>query len=262
VLAVAHELGLRDVFRVNGPAGIAACAFGTETIPPVAKVVGPGSPAVTAAQIQVQAYGCATAVLFGPSESLVIADDSADVALLAADLLTEAEHGDDSAALLVTGSEELANAVAGEVERQLAELPEWRRTFAETALAQFGGVLLVEDLDEACGFANEFAPEHLQLAVREPQELVTKILHAGEILLGQTPFAAANYLIGVPNTLPTGGYARLWSGVTARTFTKTSSIARTSGDALAQLSPGIAELARHEGFPAHEAAIRARGAQS
>jgi histidinol dehydrogenase len=258
VLAVAHELGLTEVYRVNGPAGIAACAFGTETIPRVAKVVGPGSPAVTAAQVQVQAYGCAAAMLFGPSESLVIADDSADVRLLAADVLTEAEHGDDSAALLVTPSAELAEAVCGELERRLDALPDWRRRFAEGALTQFGGVLLVDDLEEACAFANEYAPEHLQLAVREPRELLTRLDHAGEILLDQTPFAAANYLIGVPNTLPTGGYARVWSGVTARTFTKVSSVASVSADALANLAPGIAELAANEGFPAHEAAIRAR----
>jgi histidinol dehydrogenase len=258
VLAVAHELGLGEIYRVNGPAGIAACAFGTETVPRVAKIVGPGSPAVTAAQVQVQAYGCAAAMLFGPSESLVIADDSADVRLLAADVLTEAEHGEDSAALLVTPSEELAEAVTVELERGLVALPDWRRRFAETVLSQFGGILLVEDLDEGCAFANEYAPEHLQLAVREPRELLPRLHHAGEILLGQTPFAAANYLVGIPNTLPTGGYARVWSGVTARTFTKVSSIASLSADALAQLAPGITELAAHEGFPAHAAAIRAR----
>jgi len=259
VLAVAHELGLQQVFRVNGPAGIAACAFGTETIPAVLKVVGPGSPAVTSAQIQVQAYGCATAMLFGPSESLIIADDSADVSLLAADLINEAEHGDDSAALLVTQSESLVTQVDAEVERQLPSLPAWRRSYAEAALSHYGGAVLVTDLDEAFDFANEYAPEHLQLAVRDPEDVVARIQHAGEILLGQTPFAAANYLLGVPNTLPTGGYARVSSGVTARTFVKSSSVARASGEALARLAPGVAALARHEEFPAHEAAIRVRG---
>jgi histidinol dehydrogenase len=259
VLAVAGELGLRQVFRVNGPAGIAACAFGTETIPRVVKVVGPGSPAVTAAQILVQAYGCSTVMLFGPSESLIIADDTAELSLLAADLINEAEHGDDSAALVVTSSEQLVAAVDAEVERQLADLPEWRRTFAEASLSRYGGAVLVRDLNEACDFANAYAPEHLQLAVRDPDDLLTRIEHAGEILLGQTPFAAANYLLGVPNTLPTGGYARLSSGVTSRTFFKASSVARASGEALALLAPGVKALARHEGFPAHEAAIRARG---
>jgi histidinol dehydrogenase len=262
VLVVARELGLTNVFRVNGPAGVAALAFGTETIPKVVKIVGPGSPAVTSAQVQLQAYGCATEMLFGPSESLVIADEAADPALLAADLLNEAEHGEDSVAVLVTASEGLAAAVSGEVERQLEALPEPRRRFASAALSRTGGVLLVDDLAEACDFANEFAPEHLQLAVTEPEALLPRLEHAGEILLGDTPFAAANYLIGVPNTLPTGRYARLTSGVTARTFLKTSSVARTSRAALAGLAQGVVALATHEGFPAHAAAVRARGLAS
>jgi histidinol dehydrogenase len=260
VLAVAGELCLRQVFRVNGPAGIAACAFGTETIPRVVRVVGPGSPAVAAAQIQVQAYGCSTSMLFGPSESLVIADGSADVGLLAADLLNEAEHGPDSAALLVTPSPELVEAVEREITRQLDVLPEPRRGYAAAALAGYGGALLVADLEEACAFANEYAPEHLQIATREPEELLPRIDHAGEILIGQAPFAAANYLIGVPNTLPTGGYARVTSGVTARTFVKASSTCRITSQALAALAPGLVVLAEHEGFPAHAAAIRARTA--
>ncbi len=259
VLVVAEELGLSDVFRVNGPAGIAAVAFGTETIPRVSRVVGPGSPAVTAAQIQVQAYGCSTVMLFGPSESLSIADDSADPAVLAADYLNEAEHGLDSAAILLTDSEELLGAVEQEVERQLAELPDWRREFAEAAISRFGGAILVRDLEEAVTFANEYAPEHALIATRDPEAVATRLDHAGEILLGNTPFAAANFAIGVPATLPTGGFARVSSGVTARTFVKTSSVARTSLEALAGMAPGIVALAEHEGFPAHAAAMRIRG---
>jgi histidinol dehydrogenase len=214
---------------------------------------------VTSAQVQVQAYGCATAMLFGPSESLVIADDTADPTILAADVLNEAEHGDDSVALLVTASDSLVASVAREVDRQLDGLPEPRRGYAAAAISRLGGVMLVRDDDEACAFANEFAPEHLLLAVRDPEALLPKLDHAGEILLGDTPFSAANYLIGVPNTLPTGRYARLASGITARAFVKTSSIARTSPAALAELSSGIVALAEHEGFPAHAAAIRVRG---
>jgi histidinol dehydrogenase len=258
VLAVASELGLEHVYRVNGPAGIAACAFGTETIPRVGKIVGPGSPAVTATQVQVQAHGCATAMLFGPSESLVIADDSADPVVLAADILNEAEHGADSAALLVTSSERLVDEVAREIDRQLEALPEPRRGYAAAAVSDLGGALFVADLREACAFANAYAPEHLQLVTRDPESLLPELDHAGEILLGPTPFAAANYLLGVPNTLPTGGYARLTSGVTARTFLKTSSIAEASADALARLEPGVVSLAEHEGFPAHAAAMRLR----
>jgi histidinol dehydrogenase len=259
VLVVAAELGIGNVFRANGPAGIAALAFGTESFPRVRRVVGPGSPAVTAAQILVQAYGCSTVMLFGPSESLVIADDSADPVLVAADVLNEAEHGADSAALLVTPSAELLATVELEIERQLETLPAWRREFAEAAISRFGGAILVGNLDEACAFANEYAPEHLQVVTRDPEALLSKLDHAGEILLGPTPFSAANYVLGIPATLPTGGFARVSSGVTARTFLKTSSIGRLSPEALARLAPAIVALAEHEGFPAHAAAIRIRG---
>jgi histidinol dehydrogenase len=257
VLFVAGELGLTDVFRANGPAGIAALAFGTETIPRVARVVGPGSPAVVAAQVQVQLAGCSTVLLFGPSESLIVADETADSLLLAADLVTEAEHGADSATLLVTPSESLVDAVATEVEDALGELPEPRRSWAEEALAR-GGAVLVSDLEEAVAFSNEYAPEHLQLAVRDPEALAPSVEHAGEILLGQLPFAAANYLVGVPNTLPTGGFARVSSGVTARTFLKTSSTASVTGPALERLAESSAVLAEHEGFAAHSRALQLR----
>jgi histidinol dehydrogenase len=222
-------------------------------------VVGPGSPAVTATQIQVQALGCRTVMLFGPSESLVIADESADPRLLAADLINEAEHGDDSAALLVTPSEALLAAVEDEVDSQLERLPEPRRGFAASALSRYGGAVLVSDLAEACAFANEYAPEHLQVVTENPEALLPELDHAGEILLGATPFAVANYVLGIPATLPTGGFAKLSSGVTARTFMKTTSIGRTSPDALARLAPAVIALAEHEGFPAHANAIRVRG---
>jgi histidinol dehydrogenase len=259
VLVVASELGLTEVFRANGPAGIAALAFGTETIPRVRKVVGPGSPAVTAAQLQVQAYGCSTTMLFGPSESMVIADESADPGILAADLLNEAEHGPDSAAILVTASEHLLESLSAELDRQLAALPEPRRAYAAVALSDLGGAVLVSDLDEACAFANEYAPEHLQLVTADPDALLSRLDHAGEILLGPTPFSLANYVLGVPATLPTSGFARVSSGVTARTFVKTSSIGQVSPAALARLAPAVVALAEHEGFPAHAASIRARG---
>jgi len=258
VLVVAEELGLEDIYRVNGPAGIAAAAFGTASIPRVSRVVGPGSPAVAAAQIAVQAHGCSTVMLFGPSESVIVADDSADPRVLAADLLNEAEHGPDSASLLLTPSEELAERVSKEVERQLDLLPEWRRTFAESSISRFGGAFLVKDLSEAAAFVNEYAPEHLQLVTRDPEALLSEVEHAGEVLLGDTPFAAANFVLGVPATLPTGGFARVSSGVTARTFLKTSSVGQVSREALSRLAPAIITLAEHEGFPAHANAIRER----
>jgi histidinol dehydrogenase len=259
VLFVAGELGLTNIFRANGPAGIAALAFGTESFPRVGRVVGPGSPAVVATQVQVQLYGCSTVLLFGPSESLIVADASADPLLLAADFLTEAEHGPDSACLLVTPAESLVDAVAREVEDALEGLPQRRQAWARKALAR-GGAVLVSSLDEAVAFSNEYAPEHLQLAVRDPAALARQVEHAGEILLGQLPFAAANYLVGVPNTLPTGGFARVSSGVTARAFLKTSSTASVTGLALERLAESTVVLAEHEGFPAHSRALQLRAA--
>ena len=261
VLCVARELGIKRVFRANGPAGIAALAFGTETFPRVRKVVGPGSPPVQAAQIQCQLFGCHTQMLCGPSESLILADDSADVRLLAADLLNEAEHGPDSSSVLVTDSEQLVEAVQEEISRQLSDLPQPRRSYAEVALGQNGGCVITADLDEAIEVANEYAPEHMQLVVDPAIEdaTVARLDHAGELLLGQnTPISAGNYMIGVPATLPTGGFARVTSGITAETFLKRMSIAKADRRALDEMIPAIIALADHEGFPAHAAAARAR----
>jgi histidinol dehydrogenase len=259
VLCAARELDLTRVFRANGPAGVAALAFGTETIPQVRKVIGPGSPPVAIAQIEVQRYGCHTQMLLGPSESVIIADDSADPRLLAADLLNEAEHGPDSSSVLVTDSASLLAAAQEEIARQLAELPEPRRGYATIALGTNGGAVLVRDLDEAIEVANAYAPEHMQIVARAEERVLDGIEHAGEILLGQsTPIAAANYVLGVPAALPTGTFARVTGGVTAETFLKKASIAKASPEALERLSAGVVALAEHEGFPAHAAAVRAR----
>jgi histidinol dehydrogenase len=259
VLVVAHELGLRNVFRANGPAGVAALAFGTETIPQVLKVLGPGSPPVAAAQIEIQRYGTVSFMILGPSESLVIADRSADVRVLAADLLNEAEHGSDSASLLVTADEELLARVQAEVATQLAALPEPRRGYAASAIGEVGGAIIVRDLDEAADFANLYAPEHLLVTTVDDEAVLAKLEHAGEILLGRwTPFSSANYTLGVPASLPTGRYARVSSGITARSFVKTASIARASQSAFEAIAPSVLALAEHEGFPAHAAAVRVR----
>lgn len=259
-LAVARELGIARVFRANGPAGIAALAFGTETVPRVMKIVGPGSPAVTAAQVLAQRYGVATQMLCGPSESLLIADGSADPWRLAIDLLNEAEHGTDSAATLVTDSQALAEAVDAAVARQIVELPEVRRAAARAVLSDLGGVVLVGSMDEAVAFANAYAAEHVQIATRNPEATLEGLRYAGEALLGQdTPIGASSYTIGIPATLPTGGYARLNGGVTARTFLTSTSTARLSPAALTELAGPTLALADHEGFPAHANAFRLRG---
>ncbi len=261
VLVAAHELGIREVFRANGPAGVAALAFGTESFPKVRKVLGPGSPPVACAQLEVQRDGCATQLLLGPSESLVLADASADPRLLAADLLNEAEHGSDSASVLVTDSRELLAAAQREVARQLAALPAQRRAYASAALGANGGAVLVHDLDEGVEVANEYAPEHMMVVVRnDAVDRVLGALHnAGEILVGQwTPVSAANFLIGCPAALPTGGFAKVSGGVTADTFRKRTAIAHADRDALQRMSGSILAFTAHEGFPAHEAAILVR----
>jgi len=259
VLCVARELGITDVFRANGPAGVAALAFGTESIPKVRKVVGPGSPPVAAAQVICQAYGCHSQMLLGPSESLVVADDSADVRLLAADLLIEAEHGDDSATLLVTPSSDLVTAVEEEITLQIAELPEPRRSYAAASLGRNGGAVIVESVAEAIVVANLYAPEHMQLVVEDEDAALADVEHAGEVLLGQhTPFSLANYVVGIPAALPTGRFARVTEGITAKTFMKNVSIAKADKQALTELGPSVIALADHEDFPAHAAAIRLR----
>jgi histidinol dehydrogenase len=261
VLVVAAELGIREVFRCNGPAGVAALAFGTESVPRVRKIVGPGSPAVTCAQVEVQRYGTVTNMLLGPSESLIIADDSADPRLLAADLLNEAEHGPDSASVLVTDSEPLLAAAQQAVAAQLAALPQPRQGYAATALGVNGGAILVRDLPEAAEVANAYAPEHMQIAVRgtDEDELLARLHNAGEILIGQyTTISAANFIIGCPASLPTSGFAAVSSGVTADVFRKRTAVARADRRALTRMSESIIAFTGHEGFPAHEAAVRIR----
>jgi histidinol dehydrogenase len=200
-------------------------------------------------------------MLLGPSESLIIADETADVDLLAADLLNEAEHGADSASLLVTSSEDLLGVVQIALSDRLRDLPEPRRSYAVAALGENGGCVLTSGFEESVAFANAYAPEHLQLAIAAAREeaALAQLQHAGEILIGQyTPISAANYAVGIPAALPTGGYARVTSGITVEAFLKRTSIARADAAALRAMAPTAITLAGHEGFPAHAAAIRAR----
>jgi histidinol dehydrogenase len=261
VLVVCRKLGIDNVFRVNGPAGVAALGFGTESIPQVRKIVGPGSPPVACAQVEMQRYGVATMMILGPTESLVIADDSADARYVAADLLNEAEHGTDSTVLLVTASDKLRDAVDRELERQLAALPAARAEAARSALGSNGGCVIVADLGAAAEVANRWAPEHLQVAVdpASEQELVDRLVNAGEILVGQdTLFCAANFVIGCPASLPTGGFAHVSSGITADAFLKRTAVARADATARRRMTPTIVAMSNHEGFPAHASAAQIR----
>ena len=265
VLVVCRKLGITDVFRVNGPAGLAALGFGTESIPRVRKIVGPGSPAVTCAQVEMQRHGVATMMVLGPTESLVIADASADPVRLAADLLIEAEHGTDSSVVLVATSADVAAATDAALAGQLADLPAERAEAARASLGPNGGCVLVADLDEAVAVANRYAPEHLQVAVADDDvdAVVDGLVNAGEILIGQhTPFSAANFVIGCPASLPTSGFAEVSSGITVEAFLKRTAVARADAAALVRMSPSIVALADHEGFPAHAAAIVGRLARS
>jgi histidinol dehydrogenase len=208
-----------------------------------------------------QRHGLATMMLLGPTESLVIADDSADPTLLAADLLIEAEHGTDSTVVLLTDSSTFADAVDAALDAQLAELDPVRATAARSSLGPNGGCVLVDSLDAAVAIANEFAPEHLQVVVADAlvDDVVDQLINAGEILIGQhTPFSAANFVIGCPASLPTSGFAHVSSGITADTFLKRTAIARADAGALARMTPSVLALADHEGFPAHGDALRLR----
>ncbi len=256
VLVACDLLGVRSIVRCNGVAGIAALAVGTESIPPAPAIVGPGNPYVVATQLAAQAVGVRMLALLGPTEAMVLADETADPRRLALDLVNEAEHGTDSAAVLITDSEAIATEVVAGVTACLRRLPEERARFARAALTEFGGVVCVPSMGAAIDFVNAYAPEHLQIATRDPLETLRAIRHAGEVLLGQdTPFAAGNYAIGVPAALPTGGSARVGSGVTVLSFLKTSSIAQLDATGLAKVRPIVEQLGTYEGFPAHVMAV-------
>jgi histidinol dehydrogenase len=257
-LFAASRCGIREVYRIGGVQAVAALAYGTESIRPVAKIVGPGNQYVTAAKRLL--FGVVDVGLpAGPSESLVLADDTTDPRLAALDMLIEAEHGPDSQALLVTASRRIAEAVAGHLVRLAAELPEPRRSYVEGVFAGYGAIVLTRSMEQAAEVANAVAPEHLQIATAEPFDLLGMVTNAGEILLGQhTPFSLANYTIGANAVLPTGGAARTWSALSTRDFLKWSSVAYATSRGCRSLSGTAITLADYEGFPAHAKALRER----
>jgi histidinol dehydrogenase len=250
-LFAARLSGIDTVYRVGGAQAIAALAYGTESIPRVEKIVGPGNRYVTLAKRLV--YGQVDPGLpAGPSESIVLCDDSADPEVAARELLVEAEHGPDSAALLVTDSPELADAVERRIPDLAGALPDWRRGFVESVLGGYGGIVVAPSLDDAIAFSNEYAPEHLHVIAREPFEVLTRLTHAGEVLLGENAsIAFGNYAIGLNAILPTGGFARGYSCVGVADFMKRSSFAHVTAEGVPNLSRTAVTLARYEGFPAH-----------
>lgn len=257
-LVAAEICGVSDIYVVGGMQSIAALAHGTETIPRVDKVIGPGSSYVSAAKRLL--YGTLDVGLpAGPSESIILTDEHADPRLAALDLLVEAEHGPDSAAILVTHSRDVAEAVLDALPGYITELPRWRQDFVNNVLANYGGIMLTESLDESIAFVNDYAPEHLEVITQEPFVTLNRIRNAGEILLGPlTPIPTANYCLGLNAILPTGGFARTFSSVSVWDFLKRSGIGYLSREGYEQLQATTATLADYEGFPAHALAIRKR----
>ena len=249
VAAALVELNITEVYAVGGAQAIAALAYGTETVPRVDKITGPGNKYVAAAKKLVfGAVGIDS--IAGPSEVVIIADDSARADFVAADLLAQAEHAEDASAILLTTSEDLARATAAEVKRQAALLP--RQAIVERSLAAYGAIVLVAGLEEACSIANELAPEHLELMTNDVEAVATQIREAGAIFFGpNTPEAVGDYLAGPNHVLPTGGAARFSSALGVYDFVKRTSLLRYSSEAIKRSAGRIAALAAVEGLDAH-----------
>jgi len=261
-LYTAKLCGLKpeNVYKCGGAQAIAALAYGTETIPQVKKVLGPGSPYVAAAKRL-----CSTimdpGMPAGPSESIILADDTADPDNTCWDILNEAEHGEDSAALLITHSKDLAEYVQGKLPEKIAELPEPHRTICEKVMADYGGIILTESLDQSIEVSNAYAPEHLHLKTADAETIAKRLTHAGEILIGEyTPSSLGNYGIGVNHVLPTGGWAHTYSCTSVWDFLKRTSISRCTREGFEALKGPVTTLTDYENFPAHGDVLRKRNA--
>jgi histidinol dehydrogenase len=256
VLAAAELAGVTRLFQIGGPQAIAALAFGTRTLPRVDKIVGPGNRFVTEAKRQV-AGAVGIDMLAGPTEVLIIADRTADVRYVAADMIAQAEHDEDAAAWCVTPSAELAAALDGELARQAARSP--RRAIVERSLAAHGVLVRVPDLEAAVEVANRRAPEHLELMVADPWSWADRIRHAGAVFVGATtPEPVGDYLAGPSHVLPTGGTARFVSPLGVYDFVKRISVISCTAERLAADAAHIIALAEAEGLPGHAEAVRVR----
>ena len=256
ILAAARIAGVDRVFRTGGAQAVAALAYGTETIPRVDKIVGPGNAYVAEAKRQV--FGqVAIDMIAGPSEILVVADGKSDPRTVAADLLSQAEHDKMASAVLVTDSEALAKAVSDELERQIPLLP--RAEIARASIDQNGKIIVAEDLSAVIDIANEIAPEHLELCLDNPFDYLDKIRHAGSIFLGRScPEALGDYFAGPNHTLPTSGTARFMSPLSVDDFVKKTQFTYYTAEALGKVSGKIARFARQEGLEAHARSVLSR----
>lgn len=256
ILAAAKLAGVDRVFKAGGAQAVAALAYGTETVPKVDKIVGPGNAFVAEAKRQV--FGrVAIDMIAGPSEILVVADETATPAFVAADLLSQAEHDALASAVLITNSKQIAEAVSAEVEKQLSTLP--REAIARASIENNGKIIVTGDLLCAIDLSNELAPEHLELCVREPERYLAYVKNAGSVFLGNDcPESLGDYLAGPNHTLPTSGTARFSSPLSVDDFVKKTQYTYFSREALAELSDKIAVFARAEGLEAHARAALIR----
>jgi histidinol dehydrogenase len=254
---VAADIASCDrIFKVGGPWGVAGLAFGTETMPRVDKIVGPGNKYVTAAKMLV--YGQVDIDSpAGPSEALILADETGDPELIAVDFLSQIEHDADSAAVLVTPSQELASAVCDIIEREYDALP--RKEIFESSLSRHSYVLIAKDMNQAIEFTNEYAAEHLQILTRDPFITLNRIRHAGSIFMGPyAPVPVGDYASGTNHVLPTGQCARMFSGLSVDDFIKKPTFQYLSREGLASLKDTVVTLAEAEGLPIHARAVKAR----
>ena len=259
VAAALVELNVTEVYTIGGAQAIAALAFGTETVPRVDKITGPGNRYVAVAKKLVFGVVGIDSIA-GPSEVVIVADETAHARFVASDLLAQAEHGEDASAVLVTTSETLGAEVAAEISKQVRHLS--RTSLIERSLTEYGAVIIVDDMDEACAIVNQLAPEHLEIMARDEEAIAERVRHAGAIFFGdQTPEAVGDYLAGPNHVLPTGGAARFSSALGVHDFLKRTSILKFTSTELRRTAPLIAALANAEGLDAHarSALIRLEG---
>lgn len=255
-IVAAHIAGVDKIYKVGGAQAIASLAFGTESIKKVDKIVGPGNIYVALAKRSVYGYVNIDSVA-GPSEILILADESANAEYVAADLLSQAEHDELASAVLITTSEKLANQVKEQVEKQTAVLE--RKEIIEKSLNNYGAIILVSDFDEACELNNAIAPEHMEVCTAQPFELLPKIQNAGAIFLGHyTPEPLGDYMAGPNHVLPTGGTARFFSPLSIDDYIKKSSLISFSKEALQSLGDDVIKFANAEGLTAHANSVRVR----
>ena len=258
ILCAAKIIGINEIYKVGGIQAVAAVAYGTETIPKCHKIIGPGNSYATAAK-RVLANHIDAGLPAGPSEIIVLADENADPEKVARDWMIEAEHGPDSAALLVTHSRELVDKVIPIMNAQLEKLSERRRSWIETNFTTYGGVILTDSLEESIDFVNDYAPEHMEVMTEKPFDVLPLIKNAGEILLGEyTPVTLCNFVLGPNAILPTGGFAKTYSSVSVMDFLKRSSVGYASKEGFENVREHAYRFAAVEGFETHALAVKER----